>query len=177
MFMKTFEEKFTAWVDGELKGEDLAEFEAELARVPDARLDKLAAHQLGDLFREHCHAPELKNEDFFNHQIMQQVEAGIPKPEAKPARRKFAWSLPRMAMAGAFSLVVAFGLFHAMIPAGTPLVAPETPGTVEIINANGGDPSISVSTFQSQENDVVIWVEGSKYVPDKRAQPEQHKEK
>ena len=28
--MKTFEEKWTAWIDGELRGQELAEFEASL---------------------------------------------------------------------------------------------------------------------------------------------------
>src|ERR1039458_2319285 len=114
MSMKTFEEKFTAWVDGELKGRELAEFEAELPHALDARLDKHAANQLGELFREHGRAPELTNGDFFNHQIMQRIEAELPMPEIAPMRRKFAWSLPRLAMAGAFSLLVAAGLFYTV---------------------------------------------------------------
>ena len=175
--MKTFEEKFTAWVDGELKGRELEEFEADLAHVKDAGPDKLAAHQLGDLFREHCRAPELKNEDFFNLQIMQRIEAGLPQPGANPARRKFAWSLPRMAMAGAFSLLVAFGLFYTVIPVGQQ-AAPQTPGIVQFLNTRGGTPDITVSTYRSEENDVsVVYIEGLPYVPDKRAQPEKHKEK
>jgi len=36
----TFEEKYTAWIDGELKGEELTSFEAELARTEDADLQK-----------------------------------------------------------------------------------------------------------------------------------------
>ena len=175
--MKTFEEKFTAWVDGELKGQELAEFEVELAGVKDAKEHKHAAGRIGDLLREHGSAPELKNEDFFNHQLMQQIEADLPRQEAAPAHRKFSWSLPRLALAGAFSLLAAFGIFQVMSPHTTvPPAAPESPGIV-IINTKGGDPGISVTSYQSKENDVVIWVEGSKYVPDKRAQPEKRKEK
>ncbi len=176
--MKTFEEKFTAWVDGELTGRELADFEAELPHALDARLDKLAAHQIGDLCREHGRAPELKNEDFFNHQIMQQIEAELPKPTPAPARRKFAWSLPRLAMAGAFSLLVAFGLFHAIIPQ-QQSATPEAQGSVVVTNIKGGQ-DINVTPFYSQQDNVnVIWLGGPglKYVPDKRAQPEKHKEK
>jgi|ERR1700677_3950721 len=179
--MKTFEEKLTAWVDGELKGRELAEFEAELAGVKEAKPLKLAANKIGGLLREHGRAPELKNEDFFNHQLMQRIEAELPKQEeaATPPRRKFAWSLPRLALAGAFSMAVAFGIFQMAVPgkvANQP-AAPESPNSVEIINTKGGGPGISVSTFRSQQNDVVIWVEGSKYMPDKNAQAEKHKEK
>src|SRR5579862_2410752 len=110
MSMKTFEEKFTAWVDGELKGKELAEFEAELPNALEARLEKHAAGRIGELLREHGRAPELTNEDFFNHQLMQWIEAQSARPATAPARRKFAWSLPRLAMAVAFSLLVAFGL-------------------------------------------------------------------
>ena len=176
--MKTFEEKFTAWVDGELKGQELAEFEVELANVKDAQLDKLAAHQLGDLFREHGHAPELRNEDFFNQQLMYQIEAEMPKPAAAPVRRKFAWSLPRLAMAGAFSLLVAFGLFQVMIPKDQQATS-ESQGIVQVINTKGGQ-DINVTPFYSQQDNVnVIWLGGPglKYVPDKSAQTEKHKEK
>jgi negative regulator of sigma E activity len=178
MFMKTFEEKFTAWVDGQLKGRELSEFELELANVKDAQLDKLAVIQIGDLFREHGRAPELKNEDFFNHQLMQQIEAELPKPAVAPLRRKFAWSLPRLAMAGAFSLLVAFGLFHTLVPKEQP-AASEAQGVVQVINTKGGQ-DINVTPFYSQQDKVdVFWLGGPglKYVPDKRVQTEKHKEK
>lgn len=158
--MKTFEEKFTAWVDGELKGKELAEFEAELPHAVDARLEKLASHQIGELFREHGRAPELTNGDFFNHQLMQRIAAESPGPAARPARRKFAWSLPGLAMAGAFSLVVAFGLFHAMIPKAEEQPAPQ--GIVEVIKSTGGDPGTNVKIYYSPQNDVnVVWIEDS----------------
>ena len=106
--MKTFEEKYTAWVDGKLTGRELADFENEIAAKSDAQSaqsDKLAAQKVGDLMRTFVHAPELRNADFFNHQLMQQIEAGQTRSEARePHREKRAWSfwtLPRMAWAGA----------------------------------------------------------------------------
>jgi hypothetical protein len=165
--MRTFEEKFTAWVDGELKGRELAEFEAELPHALDARLDKLAANQLGELLREHGRAPELANADFFNLQIMQRLEAESPKPlESRPERRKFAWSLPRLAMAGAFSLLVAFGLYYKMIPKTAEQPAPL--GQFEVINGN------NVQIYDSPQNgqDVhVVYLTGS------GLKPEKHKDK
>src|SRR5256885_15970988 len=118
--MKTFEEKFTAWVDGKLSGRELADFENEIAAMADAQSahdDKLAAQKVGDLMRTYVHAPELKNADFFNHQLMQQIEAEQPRLDAhEPQREKRAWSfwtLPRMAWAGACCIVLATALYFA----------------------------------------------------------------
>ena len=47
--MKTFEEKFTAWVDGKLSGRELADFENEIAAMADAQSaqsEKLAAQKV-----------------------------------------------------------------------------------------------------------------------------------
>jgi hypothetical protein len=173
--MKTFEEKFTAWVDGELKGRELAEFEAELPHALDARLDKLAAHQIGELFREHGRAPEMTNGDFFNHQLMQRIEAESAKPEPAPARRRFAWSLPRLAFAGAFSLLVAFGLYHELIPK---VAQPQAAvGTFEVITSG-----TNTKIYYSPENNAqVVWIEEAgptKPTPDKHASPaEKRKDK
>jgi len=166
--MKTFEEKFTEWIDGLLKGDELIAFEAELAQTGDAELQKAAAHQLGDLLREHGQARELQNADFFNHRIMQEIEAGMPKPAPEKARPKFSWSLSRLALAGAFSLLVAAGLFHFMIPAG-PLGKPPGALADQIIKTQSNDPDITASAFYSQKNDVtVLWLDGPKYIPGRK---------
>ena len=39
--MKTFEEKFTAWIDGRLAGRELDKFEAELAKTGNAAAGSL----------------------------------------------------------------------------------------------------------------------------------------
>lgn len=171
--MKTFEEKFTAWVDGELKGVELTEFEQELAGANDATLDKIAAHQIGGLLRKHGTAPELRNAEFFNHELMQKIEAEIPKPVQKPERRGFTWSLSRIALAGAFSLVIAFGLYQYLIPvtpAGT--AEPQNEGIVQVVNTKGGDSEIYASSFHSDKNHVtVLWLDGLKYIPKKETTP------
>jgi len=166
--MKTFEEKFTAWIDGELKGEELIAFEAEVLKTDDAQLQKAAAFQLGDLLREHGQARELKNADFFNLQIMQRIEAEMPKPKAAPERPKFSWSLSRIAMAGAFSLLIAAGLFHYVIPVGEN--SAQGGGLADqIIKTQSGNPDVTASAFYSQKNDVtVLWLDAPKYTPQKK---------
>ena len=84
--MKTFEERFTAWVDGQLTGPDLAECEKELATHPEAAAERAEAQKLGDLLRAQ-HAPKLGNADFFNHQLMQRIAAETPRA-AEPVRAR-----------------------------------------------------------------------------------------
>jgi hypothetical protein len=169
MSMKTFEEKFTAWVDGKLAGDELAAFETELANIHEAETDKLAANQIGDLLREHGCAPELTNADFFNHQLMQRIEAETPKPKASPERRVYPWSLARIAWAGAGSLAVAFALFWLVIPI-APQTSSETAVAAAQISAHSDDPAITATAFQSKKNHVtVLWLDGLDYMPENYA--------
>ena len=82
MFMKTFEEKWTAWLDGELTGKELAEFEASLPDKAAAELEKQDALKLGAFLKEQLRAPAMRNAEFFNHQLRQQIES-----ESAPAVR------------------------------------------------------------------------------------------
>src|SRR5450432_1499910 len=165
--MKTFEEKFTAWTDGELTGQTLADFEAELAKIPNSETEKAAAHKLGDLLRAHGCAPELKNADFFNHQLMQTVESEQPRTEVPAPRVSSWWTLSRMVWAGAFSLAMAFGLYEFIIPRS----AMENPTGEEyvsqILESTSDDPDISASSFESKKDNVtVLWLDGLDYVPE-----------
>jgi anti-sigma factor RsiW len=117
--MTTVEEKMTAWIDGKLTGKELAEFERELERRPEAVVEKAAAQQIGELLRTHCSAPILQNAEFFNHQLMQRIEAdqanaGAPRKTASAREGRFL-NLPRMAWAGVFCLLIALMLFEVTI--------------------------------------------------------------
>ncbi len=50
--MKTFEENWTAWIDGELTGTELVEFEASLPDRAAAEAAKAGTHQLGGFLKE-----------------------------------------------------------------------------------------------------------------------------
>lgn len=169
--MKTFEEKFTAWVDGELKGRELAEFEAELPQALDSRLEKTAARQVGELLRKHGNAPALDNPDFFNLEIMRRIEAEVTADTYAPVRKKFAWTLPRLALAGAFSLVVSFGLYHELIPRPS---SQASSGDVTV-KQNGNQTTVH---YTPQGNSDVALITGSLPPgPDKKQQPKKEKEK
>jgi anti-sigma factor RsiW len=161
--MKPFEEQFTAWVDGKLSGSELAEFEKELAARPDAMAQKEEALKLGEFLRANSTAPKLTSPDFFNHQLMQRIAAEIHRPQER--KRASFWSLPRLAFAGAMSLVLALALFRTTIPSGSP-VDEENKYFAQVVEAWPADPTISATTVYNPEDNVtVVWLEGLDYIP------------
>ena len=169
--MKTFEEKYTAWIDQRLSDEDRAAFEQELENVPEAERDRDEAHRLGALLRAHANAPSLTNNAFFNHQIVHRIQ--FAESVAQSSRRTWwQWSIPRLVTAGAIALVAAFVLFRTIVPSTTtaPSVAnaaaASDPYFAEVVDAWTGDPSISVSTVYTPEDNVtVLWLDGLDYLP------------
>src|SRR6266404_684648 len=105
--MKTFEEKWTAWLDGELSGDDLAEFEASLPDRAAAEAEKRDAHKLGTFLKEQLQGRAMGNEEFFHHQLRERIAAdarAIETPEkvAQPAL----WPIGRLVWVGATSLAI-----------------------------------------------------------------------
>src|SRR5881398_2908443 len=107
--MKTFEEKWTAWLDDQLSGRELSEFEASLPDKAAAQAEKAEAKKLGELLKRELSAHPLKNEEFFGHQLRQRIvqESGEQLPEC-PRRSPTSswWMIPRLLWAGTASLAV-----------------------------------------------------------------------
>src|SRR4030095_6808533 len=102
-FMKTFEEKWTAWLDDQLSGPELSEFEASLPDKAAAQDQKAAAEKLGELLKRELSAHPLKNEEFFSHQLRERIvhENGAQGRErARRARASCWWTSPRLLWAG-----------------------------------------------------------------------------
>jgi anti-sigma factor RsiW len=167
--MKTFEENFTAWVDGRLSGSDLAAFEAELESHPEALGEKSECLKLGVLLRSHVTAPPLRNADFFNHQVLQQIQSSQPaalSSKATPARRATFWSLPRMALSGAFLLLLSALLYFAAVPQTSRQVRKSQQYVQNVLNARSDDPAITATSFHSKADNVnVVWLDGLGYMP------------
>lgn len=163
--MKPFEEQFTAWVDGKLTGAELEEFEKQLAEHPEAVEEKEAAQKLGRLLREHPTVPRLSNPDFFNHQLMQRIAAETPKPMHAEKKRPFFFSIPGLAWAGAFCLLVTFVLFQTTIPGGERHLDKST-YFAQVVENWPADPNVSASTvYDANDNVTVVWLEGLDYIP------------
>ncbi len=171
--MKTFEERYTAWIDGKLSGPELASFERELETIPEAGDDKVSVQRLGDLLRRHSEAPALSHEDFFSHQIMHRIAAeSFAAPPV--ARRWWSWSLPQLVGAGAASLLLAAVLFKTLIPiestaplgAATALYPAGSNYFAEIVDVRTSDPGISATTiYDIKDNVTVLWLDGLDYLP------------
>lgn len=158
--MKTFEERYTSWIDGGLEGGALTAFEQELVRrsaAAEARADKAAALQLRQLLREHLHAPGLANADFFSLQVRERLEAergAAPRPEAgwNPGWLSWlAWPMARMAGLAAAGLFVAGALYYGMMPpqAGpspTVAAARTAPAIPAAVNNGGGDARVAAAS-------------------------------
>src|SRR5258707_12271557 len=71
--MKTFEEKWTAWLDGQLSGKELAEFESSLPDLAAAQSEKRDAQKLGAFLKEQLATQAVSNEEFFSHQLHERI--------------------------------------------------------------------------------------------------------
>jgi hypothetical protein len=173
MFMKTFEEKWTAWIDGKLTGEELAEFKASLPDLNAAKLEKEDSLKLGNLLRRELGLQPMTNADFFNHQLRTQIDKESAAPatrEASPARMPW-WSIGRLAWAGAASLAI-FGLCTFFVMRDDN-VGGQSGSLTQIMNTRldpDVGPDATVSIFDRKEDKVtVIWVDGLQTLPSEYA--------
>lgn len=164
--MKTFEERFTAWVDGQLTGDELAAFEQELAAHPEAVAEREAALKLGNFLRSHSSSPSLSNPDFFNLQLRQRIEAEAPaRPATGREERESTFSIfSRLLWGGVAFLVLAGISFFLTIPRHS-TSAPSN-YFAQVVEAWPSDPSISATTIYNPEDNVtVLWLDGLDYLP------------
>ena len=167
--MKTFEEKWTAWVDDELSDAERAEFEASLDDRAAALAEKNQARKLGALLKEELGAPAMGNEEFFHHQLRGRIaaESASSGPPALPAESKGWWTIRRLLWTGATSLAVfAICTFFVMREQPAP---DQSQYLTQILNARvdpGANPNATVSIFQTKQDRVtVLWVDGLKSLP------------
>ena len=151
--MKTFEEKFTAWLDGTLSGEELQSFENEHPSIQHEKADFL---KLKSLLRESMRRPELENPDFFNSRIMEQISR-----ERSTSIRSSRWrwlGLPRLAWGGIVTLSAGFALFLTLIPHGD-FSDPRTKYVAEVLKTKTNDHKVK-ATVENQKDLTVLKLEG-----------------
>ena len=170
--MKTFEEKWAAWIDGELSGAELVEFEASLPDKAAADAEKRDAHRLGAFLKEQLQGRAMGNEEFFHHQLRERIAAdaratSAPEKTAKPAL----WPLGRLVWVGATSLAIfCLCAFFVMREKGP---SDQSEYLTQILNARVDPtlgPNATISMFESKEDKVtVLWVEGLQSLPSEYA--------
>lgn len=155
--MKTFEQKFTAWLDDMLSGDELRSLETHHPSVHEEKAEYL---KLKSLLRESLYRRELQNPEFFNSQIMEQIrrEAGATS-RACP----MLFGLPRLAWGGICALSVGLVLFFTMIPR-TDFSDPRAKYVAEVLKTTTADPKVK-ATVENQKEMTVIKLEGLDRLP------------
>ncbi len=168
--MKTFEEKWTAWIDDQLSGTELIEFEASLPDKAAAAAEKGQAKKLGLLLKEELGAQALRNEEFFSHQLRERIkhETGNDsggRRTIEPAGTR--WSMGRLAWAGATALALFIALAVLVMRQHEPVQQSEY--LTQILQAKvdpGVNPNATITTFEAKKGRVtVLWTEGLKSLP------------
>jgi hypothetical protein len=165
--MKTFEEKWTAWLDGQLSGRELAEFEASLPDKGAAEAEKADARKLGVFLKRELGAPALTNEEFFSHQLRDRIrQSSVPSAERETKASTW-WTIPRLLWTGTASLAVFLVFTIFVIRDKNP--AEESQYLTQILNARVDpvvSPNATVSMFEVKQDRVtVLWTEGLQSLP------------
>jgi len=171
--MKTFEEKWTAWLDDQLSGKELEEFEASLPDLAAARAEKQDARKLGAFLKEQLAASPLTNEDFFSHQIHEQITRGSETNANahEGETRSSWWTIPRLVWCGATALGLFVLTTFVFLDGDQP--GEQSQYLTQILNSRvdpAGNPNATISIFESKndktENKVtVLWTEGLQTLP------------
>jgi hypothetical protein len=166
--MKTFEEKWTAWLDGQLSGRELLEFEASLPDKAAAEAEKANARKLGALLKRELSARPLTNEEFFSHQLHERMV----RESGEPSRRREVeapawWTIRRLLWTGTASLAVFLVFTIFVIRDKNP--AEESQYLTQILNARVDpvvSPNATISMFEVKQDRVtVLWTEGLQSLP------------
>ena len=168
--MKTFEEKWTAWLDDRLTGRELSEFEASLSDRAAAQAEKAEAKKLGELLKRELGPHALKNEEFFSHQLRERIiqeNRGRNRERARRSPISGWWTIPRLLWAGTASLAVFLVCTLLVVHQERP--AEESQYLTHILNARVDSvvsPNATVSIFEvKQDRATVLWTEGLQSLP------------
>jgi hypothetical protein len=172
--MKTFEEKWTAWIDGELSGAELAEFEASLPDKAAAEAEKRGAQKLGTFLKEHLPCAAMGNEEFFNYQLRERIAHDEPAASGRETAgtAQAWWPIGRLVWVGTTALAIfsvcTFFVMREKAP------TDQSQYLTQILKARV-DPAVSpnatISMFETKEDKVtVLWVEGLQSLPSEFAQ-------
>jgi hypothetical protein len=150
--MKTFEQLYTAWVDGALTKEEADAFEKQHPEALKERDDML---KLKKLLQSNLVPAEFAHSEFFTSKLMEQI---VPAERSLPS-----WfHVPRLAWGGIGSFAVALLLFLLFIPN---FSVPHPEYVAEVLKTTTTDPKIS-ATVDSEKGITLIKLDGVDNVPD-----------
>jgi anti-sigma factor RsiW len=165
--MKTYEEKWTAWLDGQLSGSELIEFEASLPDLAAAEAEKRDAHKLGAFLKKELGAQALSNEEFFSHQLRERITRETEHSGSRRARSSW-WTVPRLVWSGATALALFLICAVAIMTQHQP--GEQSEYLTQILGSKvdpTANPNATVSIFESKNDNkvTVLWTEGLQSLP------------
>ena len=165
--MKTFEEKWTAWLDGRLSDRESTDFEASLPDKAAAEAEKSEAKKLGALLKRELGPQALLNEEFFNHQIRERIARESGESRNREAEISPWWTIRRLLWTGTASLAVFLVMAIFVMRDKNP--AEQSQYLTQILNARVDpvvSPNATISMFETKEDRVtVLWTEGLQSLP------------
>lgn len=166
--MKTYEEKWTAWLDGQLTGRELIEFEASLPDLDAAEAEKRDAQKLGAFLKKELGAQALTNEEFFSHQLRERIARESGDRSSSRGPRSSWWTIPRLVWSGATALALFMICAVAIISQRQP--GEQSEYLTQILKSQvdpAANPNATISIFEiKNENKVtVLWTEGLQTLP------------
>jgi len=155
--MKTFEERYTAWLDGALPEAEKAAFECE---HPDLFGEREQVNALRALLREQLRAPQLSHPGFFNSELLKKIERDqVAASKSKP---RHPWlGLPRLAWVGLGSALATAAMVLAFIPHKK---ADPDDYVAEIKKVQTREPGVTV-TVDAKKGVTIIKIDGLEKVP------------
>jgi len=164
--MKTFEEKWTAWLDEQLSGKELANFEASLPDLAVAEAEKRDALKLGAFLKEQLASQPMSNAEFFSHQLQERIER--ESEDRTRGTRSTWWTIPRLVWSGATALAL-FGITTVVLMSqhGT---GEQSEYLTQILNSRvdpAANPNATISIFETKNDNkvTVLWTEGLQSLP------------
>jgi anti-sigma factor RsiW len=153
-----YEERLTAYLDGRLPAEDALAFERE---HPEVVAQKARQNQFAGTLRAHSTSPRLRNGEFFNHQILRQVE-----PAAAPAKApRTVFPLWRLVFASAVCLLAAVGIYKSISPTPTPQREDPVPKYMaQVTRVQAGDYLLKAKLVDV-DGLQIVWVDGMDELP------------
>ena len=166
MDLERKQQQLTRWIDGELEGDELREFEQVVADDPELAKAKAEAESLRHLLRSDRPDRDIPNADFFNSQIRRRIanesEDTPSSPAPAPNSGILSWFRSPFTLASA-AAVIALGLFAlSQLPGGRP-----STDHTSVASTYTPDKTIDASDFYSAAADAtVIVLDGLSALPD-----------
>jgi len=166
--MKTFEEKWTAWLDDQLSAKELIAFEQSLPDLEVARAEKCGAQKLGSFLKQQLAAQTMSNEEFFSHQLRERIARETENGSRDRGTRSTWWTVPRLVWCGATAL--ALFVLTTFVFLGQHQPGEQSEYLTQILNSRvdpAANPNATISIFESKNDNkvTVLWTEGLQSLP------------